>query len=139
MLLNPGTESTDGTLVTLLHEQLTYDIRAAATEVHRELGPGLLESAYEECLCFELSRRNLDFARQVALPVQYKDVRLDCGYKLDIVVESTVVLELKSVISLLAVFEAQLLTYMKIGKYPIGLLINLNVPTLKDGIIRLVL
>jgi len=73
------------------------------------------------------------------LPVQYKDVRLDCGYKLDIVVESTVVLELKSVISLLAVFEAQLLTYMKIGKYPIGLLINLNVPTLKDGIIRLVL
>jgi len=123
----------------LLHQHLTYDVRAAATEVHRELGPGLLESAYEECLCFELSRRNLDFARQVGLPVQYKDVRLDCGYKLDIVVENTVVLELKSVSSLLAVFEAQLLTYMKLGNYLIGLLINFNVPLLKDGIRRLVL
>ena len=120
-------------------EDLTYQIRAAATEVHRELGPGLLESAYEECFCYELSRRGLSFQRQLSLPVKYKNINLNCGYRLDIVVENTCVLELKAVDELTDVFTAQLLTYMKLGNYPVGLLINFNVPLLKDGIKRLVL
>src|SRR5690606_7465873 len=99
----------------------------AAIEVHRELGPGLLESAYEECLCCELSHRNLQFRRQVSLPLRYKEARLDCGYLADVIVEETVLLELKSVETLHSIHEAQLLTYLKITQLRVGLLINFNV------------
>ncbi|APZ93739.1 GxxExxY protein [Fuerstiella marisgermanici] len=121
------------------HEELTFNIRAAATEVHIGLGPGLLESAYEECLCYELSQRNLAFERQLTLPESYKNLKLNCGYRLDLVVEKTCVVELKAVAGISKVFKAQLLTYMKLGQFPVGLLINFNVPLLKDGIVRLVL
>ena len=117
---------------------LTEEIIGAAIEVHRELGPGLLESAYEECLAHELSLAGISFARQVPLPVNYKSVQLDCGYRLDFVVEATVVLELKAVDGLQPIHEAQLLTYLKLGGWPIGLLINFNMPVLKKGIKRMV-
>lgn len=122
----------------LFYKEFTEQILAAAIEVHKELGPGLLESAYEECLCHELSQRGLAFQRQVSLPVAYKGVRLDCGYRLDIVVDDKVVLELKSVETITDLHKAQLLTYLRIGKKKVGLLINFNVPILKDGIVRLV-
>ena len=118
--------------------QLTDKIIGAAIEVHRTLGPGLLESAYEECLCYELSQMGLAFQRQLELPVHYKSVDLDCGYRLDLVVEGLVVLELKSVSELLPVHSAQLLTYLKLSGKPIGLLINFNVPVLKKGLKRIV-
>jgi GxxExxY protein len=118
--------------------EITEQIIGSAIEVHRELGPGLLESAYEHCLCHELTLRNLAFRRQVELPVKYKAVLLDCGYKMDIVVEQLVVLELKTVDKLLPVHEAQLLTYLKLSKLPIGLLINFHSYLLKDGLKRLV-
>ena len=117
---------------------LTSQIIGAAIEVHRELGPGLLESAYEECLCHELSLRRVNFHRQVALPVVYKGVRLDCGYRIDLVVEDMVVVELKTVDRILPVHEAQLLTYLKLYRRPVGLLINFHVPVLKDGVKRMV-
>ena len=120
----------------LIHEQLTGAIIAAAIEVHREVGPGVLESAYEECLCHELTLRGLKFRRQVALPLNYKGVHLDCGYRIDLIVEDTVLLELKAVEKLLPIHEAQLLTYLKLAKLKVGLLINFNVALLKDGIIR---
>jgi GxxExxY protein len=120
----------------LRYEKLTEAIIGAAIEVHRVLGPGLMESAYEECLCYELSARELAFQRQVALPVCYKKVKLDCGYRIDIVVEDTVVLELKAIEALLPLHEAQLITYLKLSTKPVGLLINFNVPVLKDGIVR---
>jgi GxxExxY protein len=120
----------------LKHEKLTGAIIGAAVEVHRELGPGLIESAYEVCLCHELSVRGLSFQRQVPLPVRYKKVKLDCGYRLDIVVEDIVVLELKSVESLQGIHEALLMTYLRLSNKPVGLLINFNVPVLKDGIVR---
>lgn len=123
----------------LKQDELTFEIRAAATEVHRAIGPGLLESAYEQCLAHELSLRNLAFERQRILPVRYKNVRLDGGYRIDFVVEEKCVLELKCVEQRLPLFTAQTLTYMKLGGYSIGLLINFNVPLLKDGIKRLVL
>jgi GxxExxY protein len=107
--------------------------------VHRALGPGLLESAYEECLCHELGLRGLPFGRQVKLPVTYKGVALDCGYQLDLVVADKVVLELKAVERLAAVHEAQLLTYLRLSQIRVGLLINFNVKVLKDGIVRKVL
>jgi GxxExxY protein len=122
----------------LVHEELTEQIIAAAIEVHRELGPGLLESAYEECLCYELSQRGLAFQRQVPLPVAYKGVRLDCSYRLDIVVDDKIVLELKSVDGITDLNKAQLLTYLRISRMKVGLLMNFNVPMLKDGIVRLV-
>jgi len=118
---------------------LTGEIIAAAIEVHRELGPGLLESAYEQSLCHELSLRGISFRRQVELPVEYKGIRLDCGYKMDIVVEDLVIVELKTVEKLLPVHEAQLLAYLKAYGRSVGLLINFNVPLLKDGIKRMVL
>ena len=118
------------------HENLTEAIIGAAIEVHKELGPGLMESAYEECLCHELSVRNLPFQRQVPLPICYKKIKLDCGYRMDIVVENTVVLELKAIEAILPIHEAQLITYLKLSKQPVGLLINFNVPVLKDGIVR---
>jgi GxxExxY protein len=117
----------------------TSPIIGAAIEVHRHLGPGLLESAYEECLCHELHLRGLDFKRQVELPVLYKGLNLDCGYKIDLVVQDEVILELKSVEKLLLVHQAQLLTYMKLANKRVGLLINFNVPLLTQGIIRRVL
>jgi GxxExxY protein len=122
----------------LFHEDVTEKIIAAAIEVHKQLGPGLLESAYEECLCYELSHRGLAFQRQVPLPVAYKGVKLDCGYRLDIVVDDKIVLELKSVEELTDLHRAQLLTYLRISGKKVGLLINFNVPALKDGIVRLV-
>jgi GxxExxY protein len=117
----------------------TSPIIGAAIEVHRHLGAGLLESCYEECLCHELHLRKLDFTRQVQLPVLYKGLHLDCGYKIDLIVNDKVILELKSVESLLPVHEAQLLTYMKLASKPVGLLINFNVPLLTQGIVRRVL
>ena len=117
---------------------LTEKIIGAAIVVHKTLGPGLLESAYQECLAHELSLANIFFERQLALPVNYKSLQLDCGYRLDFLVEKTVILELKAVESLQPIHEAQLLTYLKLGGWPIGLLINFNVPVLKKGIKRMV-
>ena len=120
----------------LKHEELTSGILGCAIEVHKQLGPGLLESTYEECLCYELSIANLAFRRQVSLPIVYKRIKLDAGYRLDILVDDLVVLELKSVQAVTELHEAQLLTYMRLAEKPVGLLINFNVPVLKDGIIR---
>src|SRR5271169_1516160 len=117
----------------------TGPIIGAAIEVHRHLGPGLLESAYEECLCHELHLLGLAFERQVALPVLYKGLQIDCGYKIDLIVEKEVILELKSVEKILPVHEAQLLTYVKLVSKRVGLLINFNVPLLTQGILRRVL
>ncbi|HEX3091928.1 MAG TPA: GxxExxY protein [Candidatus Angelobacter sp.] len=123
----------------LRHEDLTREIIGASIEVHKNVGPGLLEGVYEECLCHELKLRNLKFERQIIVPVSYKGVALDCGYRLDLLVEDTVILELKSVDRMHPIFEAQLLTYMRMLQKPVGLLINFNVPTLRSGIIRKVL
>ncbi len=108
----------------------------AAIEVHRHLGPGLLESAYQQCLEHELGLRGIEFERQVELPVAYKGVTLECGYRLDLVVGGAVVLELKAVDKLDPIHEAQLLTYLKLSGHRLGLLINFCVPVLKDGIRR---
>ena len=117
---------------------LTGSIIGAAIELHKMLGPGLLESAYELCLAHELSLAEISFDRQVPLPVTYKTLHLDCGYRLDFVVEKTVVLELKALEGLLPIHQAQLLTYLKLGGWPVGLLINFNTPVLKKGIKRMV-
>ncbi|MGB8734408.1 MAG: GxxExxY protein [Candidatus Sulfotelmatobacter sp.] len=117
----------------------TSPIIGAAIEVHRQLGPGLLESAYEECLCHELRLRGIDFRRQVDLPVEYKGLKLDCGYRLDLIVREEVVVELKCVEKVLPVHEAQLLTYMRLTCSTVGLLINFNVSQLTQGIVRRVL
>jgi GxxExxY protein len=117
--------------------QLTERVIGACIDLHRALGPGLLESAYEECLCHELSGAGLRFERQAPLPVKYKEVNLDCGYRLDLVVERQLVVELKTVEQLLPVHEAQLLTYLKLSGLSLGLLINFNVPVLKAGIRRI--
>ncbi len=119
-------------------DRLSKEIIGASTEVHRHLGPGLLESAYEECLCKELEIRKLRFQRQTPLAVVYKGITLDCGYKLDIVVEGKVILELKSVNKTESIHEAQLLTYLKLADLKLGILINFNVPILKEGIKRIV-
>lgn len=121
------------------NDQLTEKIIGLAIEVHRQLGPGLLESAYEECLCYELQSSGLNFARQVNLPVIYKEVRLGCGYRMDIVIENAVILELKTVEKLLPIHEAQLLTYLRLANIKTGLLLNFNSAILKHGIRRLVL
>jgi GxxExxY protein len=117
----------------------TSPIIGAAIEVHRNLDPGLLESAYEECLCHELHLRGIDFKRQVPLPLLYKGLKLDCGYKLDLIVQDEIILELKAVEKLLPIYEAQLLTYLRLTGKRVGLLINFNVPLLTQGIIRRVL
>ncbi len=126
-------------MMMLLYEELSGKIRGAAIEVHRELGPGLLESAYEECLCFELTQLGIPFRRQVPLPVTYKGTQLNCDYKIDILVDDKILLELKSVDVLLPIHEAQILTYLKLSGCKLGLLINFNVPLMKDGIKRFVL
>jgi len=117
---------------------LTERIIGAAIEVHRQTGPGLMESVYEECLCYELSQLGIRFERQVQLPITYEGVKLDYGYKMDLVVEDSVVLELKTVEKLLPVHTAQLLTYLKLSGKPVGLLLNFNAPILTKGIKRLI-
>lgn len=117
---------------------VTEKIIGCAIEIHKILGPGLLESAYEEYLCFELSQCGLSFRRQLPLPLKYKGIKLDCGYMMDLVVEDLVVVELKTVEKLLPIHEAQLLTYLKLYQRSVGLLINFNVPVLKTGIKRIV-
>jgi len=120
-------------------DPLTDTVIGLAIEVHRALGPGLLESAYEACLGFELSENRIPHRRQVTLPVAYKSVKLDCGYRLDIVIDDRLILELKTVDRILPIHEAQLLTYLKLGGIGTGLLLNFNTPVLKDGIKRMVL
>ena len=117
---------------------VTRRVIGAAIEVHRHLGPGLLESAYEECLCYELSQTGISFMRQVHIPMADKGVRLDCKYRLDLIVEDAVIVELKCVDRIEPIHSAQLLTYLKAIDKRIGLLINFNVPVLKDGIKRIV-
>jgi GxxExxY protein len=117
--------------------QITEKIIGCAISVHRGLGPGLLESAYEECLCYELTEAILKFGRQVALPVIYKGVKLDCGYRMDLVVENLVIVEIKAVENIIPVHEAQLLSYLKLANKPIGLLMNFHVSVLKNGIRRI--
>ena len=118
--------------------QLSEAVIGAAIEVHRELGPGLLESAYEACLCHELALRKIPFKHQVPLPVNFKGVQLDCGYRMDILADELVIVELKSVERFHPLDEAQLLTYLRQKKLWLGLLINFNVTVLKKGIKRLV-
>jgi len=118
--------------------QLTKLVIGFAIEVHRVPGPGLLEWAYEECLCYELALQGLPFARQTPLPVVYKGVTLDCGYRIDLLVDGLVIVELKAVESLSPIHEAHLLTYLKLAGKRVGLLINFNVPTLKQGLKRIV-
>jgi len=117
---------------------LTRRIIGAAIEVHRQLGPGLLESAYEECLCYELSLRRLAFERQKPLPIDYKGLRLHCAYRLDLIVDDKVIVEIKAMDGLLPIHTAQLLTYLKAAGKELGLLINFNVPILRSGIKRIV-
>jgi GxxExxY protein len=119
-------------------DPLTEQVIGLGIAIHRTLGPGLLESAYEECLFYELAHAKLVIARQVPLPVVYKDVRLDCGYRLDFVVEDRLIVEIKSVEKLLPIHEAQVLTYLRLSGRKTALLINFNVALLKDGIRRFV-
>jgi GxxExxY protein len=119
-------------------DELLERVIGVCIEVHRHLGPGLLESAYEECLCHELSLAGVKFERQKPLPISYKGVKLDCGYRLDVVAEGSLIVELKTVDQLLPIHEAQLLTYLKLSGIALGLLINFNVPTLKQGLKRIV-
>lgn len=123
----------------LIYKELTEQIIGAAIEVHRELGPGLLESVYERALCHELGLRNLAFECQIDVPLRYKGVDLECGFRIDVIVQNTVILELKSIANILPVHEAQLLTYMKLMKKPVGFIMNFNVPVLRQGLVRRVL
>ena len=118
--------------------EITQKIIGCAIEVHRNLWPGLLESAYEECLAFELNKEGLNFRRQQPMPVVYKEIKLNCGYRIDLLVEESIVLELKVVDEFSPVHEAQILTYMKFSNNRIGLLINFNVTVLKNGIRRFI-
>ena len=119
--------------------ELSHKVIGAAIEVHKELGPGLLESTYEECLCHELTLQNIPFTRQQPLPIKYKGVNLDCGYRLDLVVDDRLILELKSVKELDDVHRAQLMTYLKLFGSELGLLLNFNVPILTNGVKRIAL
>ena len=120
------------------NNEITEKIIGCAIEVHRQLGPGLLESAYQECLIYELKQIGLQIKKELALPIIYKDIKLDHGYRIDILVEDKVVLELKTVDTLIDVHTAQILTYMKLGNYKLGLLLNFNVKMMKNGIKRFV-
>lgn len=122
----------------LIEEQLTEQIIGACIDVHRELGPGLLESAYLECLCHELTLRGLNHQREVPLPVRYKGIALDCGYRIDLIVDGKVIMELKTVEKLIPVHEAQLLTYLKLTGLRVGLLVNFNSAVLRNSIKRMV-
>lgn len=121
------------------HQELTRQIIGAAIEVHKILGPGLLESAYRQCLVFELEHRGLRCNQELLIPILYKHKKIDYGFRLDLIVENTVILELKSVDAILSLHKAQLLTYLRLANKQLGLLINFNVPLLKDGIHRIVL
>ena len=123
----------------MIFDKLSNQVMESAIEVHKFLGPGLLESSYEQCLAYELTQRKIRFKLQQSIPVQYKTVNLDCGYRIDLLVEDKLIIELKRVEILLPIHEAQLLTYMKLAKIKIGLLINFNVRRLKDGLKRFVL
>ena len=120
-------------------DALSNRVIGLAIEVHRHLGPGLLESAYEECLCFELKQATIPFARQSPLAVVYKSIRLDCGYRMDVVVGQALVLEVKSVEKLMPIHDAQMLTYLRLSGHRVGLPMNFNTAVLKDGLRRLVL
>ena len=120
-------------------EKLATELVDAAYSVHSELGPGLLESIYENCLCHELSLRGIEFEQQVVLPIAYKDLVIDGGLRLDLIVDRQIIVELKSVEKLITVHRAQILTYMKLTGYRLGFLINFNVPKIKEGIERLIL
>jgi GxxExxY protein len=123
----------------LYHEELTEKLIACAIEVHRHLGPGLLESAYEECFCHELKLGSVAFERQKQLPLEYKGIKLDCGYRMDVVADDKAVVEIKYVERILPVHEAQLLTYLKLSGLRVGLIINFHTRFIKDGIKRLAL
>lgn len=125
--------------MTVLEQDLTEQVIGAAIEVHRELGPGLLESIYETCLCHELTLCKIPFQHQVLVPIEYKGLCIDNAHRIDLIVDDKVVVELKAVDVLIPVHEAQLLTYLRITGKRVGLLINFNVPVLKDGIRRRVL
>ncbi len=120
----------------MIENEITEKIIGCAIEVHKQLGPGLLESAYEECLYYELLSNGLDVKKQLALPLVYKDIKLDAGYRIDLLVENKVIVEIKSVEAIAEIHKAQLMTYMKLSKIRIGLLLNFNVLRLKDGIVR---
>jgi len=120
-------------------DRLSYDIVGAAIEVHRQLGPGLLESAYEACICRELLLRGIEFERQVALPQRYRGMALECGYRLDLIVAGLVIVEVKSVAKVLPIHRAQVLTYLKLLKLNLGFIINFNVERLRLGLHRTVL
>jgi GxxExxY protein len=120
-------------------DELSRSVIGCALEVHRNLGPGLLESTYRQCLACELSHAGIPFQMEVALPVRYKDILLDCGYRIDLLVRGELIVEIKSVEALLPVHQAQILTYMRLANVPIGLLINFNVTRLQTGIKRFVL
>ena len=117
-----------------MDNKITEKIIGAAIEVHKTLGPGLLESAYQECLLFELKNLGLEVKKEISLPIIYKDIKLDHGYRIDLLVENKIVLELKTVESFTDVHTAQILTYMKLGNYPLGLLINFHTKLLKNGL-----
>ena len=126
-------------MIGLLEEDLTGEIIGAAMAVHQELGPGLLESAYQVSMGRELTLRGIPFRSQVDIPVEYKGVRLDCGYRIDLFVDEKVVVELKSIERFQPVHEAQLITYLRLSGVHVGLLINFNVPALRQGILRRIL
>jgi GxxExxY protein len=123
----------------LIHKELTDSIISAAIKVHKALGAGLLESAYETCMVREFELRSIPFQRQVNVPLLYEGMKLDCGYRLDLLVADTVIVEIKSIEKLQPIHEAQLLTYLKLMHKPVGLLLNFNSPLLRDGLVRLVL
>jgi len=138
--MNDKTQRHGGTENPIFYnKELTDKIIASAIEVHRYLGPGLLESAYEECFCHELYLQEIPFERQKPLPLEYKGIKLDCGYRIDIIVDNKVVIELKCVDKITPVHEAQLLTYLRLSKIKVGLIINFYTGILKNGIKRLVL
>jgi GxxExxY protein len=118
---------------------LSNVVIGAAIDVHKTLGPGLLETAYETCLCHELDLRGIEYKKQIQLPVKYKSIQLDCGYRLDVLVENKIVIELKSIEKILPIHDAQLLTYLKLGGWQLGMVFNFNVSLLKHGIKRKVL
>ena len=120
-------------------DDLSNRVIGAALEVHKNLGAGLLESAYEAALAYELQERNISFKQQASLPVQYKNIEIDCAYRIDLLIENTLIVELKAVEKVLPIHQAQLMTYMKLANIPTGLLINFNTKLLKNGIKRVVL
>ena len=127
---------TEKKLINMEINQITEKIIGCAIEVHKQLGPGLLESAYEECLFYELINKGLNVKKQLALPLVYKEIKLDAGYRIDLLVENKVIIEIKSVDAIADIHKAQLMTYMKLANIKLGLLINFNVTRLKDGIVR---